>query len=105
LPSGEGHTTVWNLLSISYAQASAMKLNEMMTSIFTNDVGGRTNSIKGSYQVSISVALPNSSPHHVWIGNGKANILSSGKTIGQGNIGNHLGWLWSTIFLLVLREI
>jgi hypothetical protein len=84
-----------NLLSISYTQVSPMKQNEMTTALFPNDVVRRINSIKGYHQVSISAALPNSSPHHVWIANGKANILSSGKTIStQRNIGTHLGWLW-----------
>jgi hypothetical protein len=77
----------------------------MMTALFPNDVVGGVHSIKGSHQVSISVALSNSSPHRVWIANGKANIFSSGKTISaQGNLGTQLGWLWSTILLLVLRD-
>jgi hypothetical protein len=77
----------------------------MMSALFPNDIVGRKNCIKGSHQVSISVALPNSSPRHVWIENGKANILSSSKTISvQWNLGTHLGWFWSLILLLVLRE-
>jgi hypothetical protein len=80
-----------------------MKQNEMMTELFHNGAVGRTDS--RSHQVSISVFLSNSSPHRVWIANGKANILSSGKTISaQGNLGTHLGWLWSTILLLFLSE-